>query len=49
MNLLVALAVSITVLVIGWVYVSLGIPGLGLVVWAGVIGWGSFYAAGGGL
>ncbi len=49
MNLLVSLAVSITVLVIGWVYVAIGIPSLDLVVWAGVIGWGSFYAAGGGL
>ena len=49
MKLLNALALTIGVLIVGWVYVSLGVPELGLVVWAGVVGWGSFYAAGGGV
>jgi len=49
MNLLHALAISIGVLIVGWVYLSVGNPDLNLVVWAGVVGWGSFYAAGSGI
>ena len=49
MNLLTALAVSIGVLIVGWVYVAVGMADLNLVVWAGVVGWGSCYAAGSGM
>lgn len=48
MNLLVALGISIGVLIAIWTYVSVGMAGLGLNVWAGIIAWGAFYAAGGG-
>jgi len=48
-NLLTALAISIGALIVAWVYVSVGMPDLNLVVWAGVVAWGSFYAAGGGV
>jgi hypothetical protein len=49
MDLLVALGISIGVLIAGWVYVALAMPDLHLVVWAGVIAWGTFYATGGGM
>lgn len=49
MGLLTALGIVIGLLVAVWVYVSVGIPSLGLIVWVGVIGWASFYAAGGGI
>jgi hypothetical protein len=45
MDVLVALAISIGVLIAGWTYVALG-PGQ-LPVWAGIIAWGCFFAAGG--
>jgi hypothetical protein len=45
MNVLVALAVSIGVLIAGWTYVALGPAALP--VWAGIVAWGCFFAAGG--
>jgi hypothetical protein len=45
MDALVALGVSIGVLIAGWTYVALG-PGA-LPVWAGIVAWGCFFAAGG--
>ena len=45
MDALVALALSIGILIAGWTYVALG-PG-GLPVWAGIVAWGCFFAAGG--
>jgi hypothetical protein len=45
MDLLLALGISIGVLIAGWTYVALG-PG-GLPVWAGIVAWGCFFAAGG--
>jgi hypothetical protein len=49
MDLLVALGISIGILIAAWVYVAVGMPELGLIVWAGIIAWGTFYAAGGGM
>jgi len=48
MDLLVALGISIGVLIAAWVYVALSMPDLQLIAWAGIIGWATFYAAGGG-
>lgn len=48
MDLLVALGISIGVLIAVWVYVAVGMPDLGLIVWAGIVAWATFYAAGGG-
>jgi hypothetical protein len=45
MDVLVALAISIGILIAGWTYVALGPAGLP--VWAGIIAWGCFFAAGG--
>jgi hypothetical protein len=45
MDALLALALSIGVLIAGWTYVALG-PGA-LPVWAGIVAWGTFFAAGG--
>jgi hypothetical protein len=45
MDALVALALSIGILIAGWTYVALG-PGA-LPVWAGILAWGCFFAAGG--
>jgi hypothetical protein len=45
MDLLLALGISIGVLIAGWTYVALG-PG-NLPVWAGIVAWGCFFAAGG--
>jgi hypothetical protein len=45
MDVLVALAISIGVLIAGWTYVALGVAALP--VWAGIVAWGSFFAAGG--
>lgn len=45
MDMLLALALSIGVLIAGWTYVALG-PGA-LPVWAGIVAWGTFFAAGG--
>ena len=49
MDLLVALGISIGILIGAWVYVAVGMPELGLIVWAGIIAWSTFYAAGGGM
>jgi hypothetical protein len=45
MDVLVALAISIGILIAGWTYVALGVAALP--VWAGIIAWGCFFAAGG--
>jgi len=45
MDMLLALGISIGVLIAGWTYVALG-PGA-LPVWAGIVAWGCFFAAGG--
>ena len=46
MDVLVALAISIGVLIAGWTYVAS--PDVaGLPVWAGIVAWGCFFAAGG--
>ena len=45
MDALVALALSIGVLIAGWTYLALGVAALP--VWAGIIAWGCFFAAGG--
>jgi Protein of unknown function (DUF1097) len=45
MDALFALALSIGILIAGWTYVALG-PGA-LPVWAGIVAWGCFFAAGG--
>ena len=45
MDVLVALAVSIGILIAAWTYIALGPAALP--VWAGIIAWGCFFAAGG--
>ena len=45
MDVLVALAISIGILIAAWTYVALGV--VALPVWAGIVAWGSFFAAGG--
>lgn len=45
MDVLVALAISIGILIAGWTYVALGPAALP--VWAGIVAWGAFFAAGG--
>jgi hypothetical protein len=45
MDVLVALAISIGILIAGWTYVALGVAALP--VWAGIVAWGCFFAAGG--
>lgn len=45
MDGLVALAISIGILIAGWTYVALGAAALP--VWAGIVAWGCFFAAGG--
>lgn len=45
MDALVALGLSIGILIAGWTYIALG-PGA-LPVWAGIVAWGCFFAAGG--
>lgn len=45
MDALVALALSIGILIAGWTYLALGVAALP--VWAGIIAWGCFFAAGG--
>jgi len=47
-GLLTAIGISVGALVGVWVYISLGIPSLDLITWAGVIAWAIFYASGGG-
>ncbi len=48
MDLVVALGISIGILIAAWVYVTVSMPDLGLIVWAGIVAWATFYAAGGG-
>lgn len=48
MSLYTALGITIGILIAIWTYICLGYPDLGLIVWAGIIAWGAFYAAGGG-
>jgi len=45
MDMLLALALRIGVLIAGWTYVALGPAALP--VWAGIVAWGTFFAAGG--
>jgi len=45
MDVLVALAISIGILIAVWTYVALGVAALP--VWAGIVAWGCFFAAGG--
>jgi len=45
MDALVALALSIGVLIAAWTYIALGVAALP--VWAGIVAWGCFFAAGG--
>jgi hypothetical protein len=45
MDTLIALGLSIGVLIAIWTYIALGVAALP--VWAGIIAWGSFFAAGG--
>ncbi|HEX6669489.1 MAG TPA: DUF1097 domain-containing protein, partial [Gemmatimonadales bacterium] len=45
MDALVALALSIGVLIAGWTYLAVGVAALP--VWAGIVAWGCFFAAGG--
>src|SRR4051812_468818 len=45
MDVLTALAISIGILITGWTYVALGVAALP--VWAGIVAWGCFFAAGG--
>jgi hypothetical protein len=45
MDTLVALGLSIGILIAGWTYIALGPASLP--VWAGIVAWGSFFAAGG--
>ncbi|MGH7534571.1 MAG: DUF1097 domain-containing protein [Gemmatimonadales bacterium] len=45
MDALVALGLSIGVLIAGWTYLAVGVASLP--VWAGIVAWGAFFAAGG--
>jgi hypothetical protein len=45
MDVLVALAISIGILIAGWTYLALDVAQLP--VWAGIVAWGCFFAAGG--
>jgi hypothetical protein len=45
MDVLVALAISIGILIAIWTYVAVGVAALP--VWAGIVAWGCFFAAGG--
>lgn len=47
MSLYLALGISIGILIAVWTILAT-MPDLGLVVWAGIIAWGAFFAAGGG-
>ena len=46
MDVLVALGVSIGILIAAWTYIALG-TAAALPVWAGIVAWGCFFAAGG--
>src|SRR5215210_3777446 len=45
MDMLIALGLSIGVLIAIWTYIALGVAALP--VWAGIVAWGTFFAAGG--
>ncbi len=45
MDMLIALGLSIGVLIAIWTYIALGVAALP--VWAGIVAWGAFFAAGG--
>ena len=45
MDVLVALAISIGILIAVWTYIAIGVAALP--VWAGIVAWGCFFAAGG--
>ena len=45
MDMLIALGLSIGVLLVVWTYIALGVAALP--VWAGIVAWGAFFAAGG--
>lgn len=45
MDALVALGLTIGILIAGWTYLALGVAALP--VWAGIVAWGCFFAAGG--
>ena len=45
MDALLALGLAIGILIAGWTYVAIGVAALP--VWAGIIAWGCFFAAGG--
>lgn len=45
MDALLALALAIGILIAGWTYIALGVAALP--VWAGIVAWGCFFAAGG--
>lgn len=45
MDVLVALSISIGILIAVWTYVAIGVAALP--VWAGIVAWGCFFAAGG--
>jgi Protein of unknown function (DUF1097) len=45
MDALVALAISIGILIAGWTYIAIDVAQLP--VWAGIVAWGCFFAAGG--
>jgi hypothetical protein len=45
MDVLVALGISIGILIAVWTYVAIAVAGLP--VWAGIVAWGCFFAAGG--
>src|SRR4051794_22337185 len=45
MDVLTALAISIGILIAVWTYIALGVAALP--VWAGIVAWGTFFAAGG--
>jgi hypothetical protein len=48
MSLYLALGISIGILIAIWTYIAVGLPDIGFIVWAGIIAWGAFFAAGGG-
>ncbi|HEX6106666.1 MAG TPA: DUF1097 domain-containing protein [Gemmatimonadales bacterium] len=45
MDALLALGLAIGILIAGWTYVAVGVAALP--VWAGIVAWGCFFAAGG--
>jgi Protein of unknown function (DUF1097) len=45
MDALLALALSIAILIAGWTYLAVAVAALP--VWAGIVAWGCFFAAGG--